>query len=238
MSILAETLANPKLTRGQVLLLVLNSLQPKHAKVSEIVSAGSKLGRTELKKWNVSQILLDQKPKCVRVASGWYISAEGVQYLASTGLIPKSPLLVAQESLRGLLPKINKADVATFVEEVIGALEAKLLRSSVVMSWVGAVAILRDEIFNNRLADFNTELLRRDPKAKQIRTLDDFGYVKEYDFLQILSAISFFGKNVKQSLEKALDLRNGCGHPNSLVIAELTVASHIEILILNVYSKY
>lgn len=46
------------------------------------------------------------------------------------------------------------------------------------------------------------------------------------------------GKSVRQQLQKCLDLRNGCGHPNSLKLAEHSVSSHIEILMLNVFSRF
>lgn len=62
--------------------------------------------------------------------------------------------------------------------------------------------------------------------------------MKEYNFLQILCAISVFGKSVKDELEACLKIRNGCGHPNSLKVGESRVASHIESLMLNVFSKY
>ena len=60
----------------------------------------------------------------------------------------------------------------------------------------------------------------------------------EYDFLQILENRSIIGKSVKAELEGCLKLRNGCGHPNSLHVAEHRVSSHIEILALNVFAKF
>jgi hypothetical protein len=37
---------------------------------------------------------------------------------------------------------------------------------------------------------------------------------------------------------ECLMLRNACGHPNTLSIAENSVAAHIEKLIRNVFSRY
>jgi hypothetical protein len=90
----------------------------------------------------------------------------------------------------------------------------------------------------NHLAAFNAEASKRDGRWKPARTTDDLSLMKEHDFLQVLHAISVLGKNVKQELEHRLKLRNGCGHPNSLQIAEHSVASHIEILALNVFAKF
>jgi hypothetical protein len=47
------------------------------------------------------------------------------------------------------------------------------------------------------------------------------------------------GKNVKQLLQnECLMLRNACGHPNSVSIAENSVAAHIEKLIKNVFARF
>jgi len=81
-------------------------------------------------------------------------------------------------------------------------------------------------------------LQKRNPKHKQIKSLDDLATIKEYDFLQIICAISIIGKNVKQELEQCLQLRNACAHPNSLDIGARKVSAHLEILILNVYQKF
>jgi hypothetical protein len=69
---------------------------------------------------------------------------------------------------------------------------------------------------------------------------DDLARMKEHDFLETLTAISVAGtgKNVKEELQQALKLRNACGHPNGLKIGEHTVAKHLEILMLNVFSKF
>jgi len=45
--------------------------------------------------------------------------------------------------------------------------------------------------------------------------------MKESDFLDRLQAISVIGKSVKQELAKRLELRNSCGHPNTLTIGEI-----------------
>jgi hypothetical protein len=62
--------------------------------------------------------------------------------------------------------------------------------------------------------------------------------MKEYDFLQVLAAISVIGKSVKDELEVCLKLRNGCGHPNSLLVGEHKASAHIETLIQNVFARY
>ena len=94
-------------------------------------------------------------------------------------------------------------------------------------------------VVRDLLQAFNTEARRRDPKWKDARNADELGRMKEHDFLDVLEAIGSIGKNAKQVLQnQCLTLRNGCGHPNSLKISENNVAAHLDMLVLNVYSKF
>ena len=108
-----------------------------------------------------------------------------------------------------------------------------------VFCWIGAVSVLYDYVFTNKLDEFNSAATRRDAKWKPATTRDDLALMKESDFLDILAAISALGKNVKEHLKNTcLNLRNSCGHPSSLRIGPENVKAHIEFLILNVYSKF
>jgi hypothetical protein len=111
-------------------------------------------------------------------------------------------------------------------------------RAAVVFSWVGAVAVMYAHVVRGCLAGFNAEARRRDSKWKDARNADELGRMREHDFLDVLEAVGSIGKNVKQTLQnQCLSLRNACGHPNSLKISENSVAAHLDILVLNVYSK-
>jgi hypothetical protein len=114
-----------------------------------------------------------------------------------------------------------------------------LYRSAIVMSWLAAVAVLHREVVTNHLAAFNTEAARIDNKWKPATTTDDIEKMKEADFLDRLAGIKVIGKNVKTQLAHGVDLRNGCGHPNSLQVGANAVAAHIEmLLLLNVFDKF
>jgi hypothetical protein len=140
--------------------------------------------------------------------------------------------------LRKHFAKIVNAQIRVFVEEAIACYETNNYRASVVLSWVGAVALLYEYVLHNKLAEFNAELQRRDPKQKPVSVFDDFGEIKEERFLDILHSISVIGKSVKDQLKQRLQLRNGCGHPNSLTIGPHMAAAHLEVLMTNVYAVY
>lgn len=234
---LKNLLNNDELSRKEKVLLILLD-KDSELPVKEITDAAVSNGLREAKKWNVSQILSSLKGLAIKLPNGWSITSKGKKSLESIGVLEKTPVQSVKPTLRKYASNIKDNHVKQFAEEAISALEGGLLRSAVVLSWVGAISILQKEIIDNNLIDFNAEAVRRFPKWKQAKNPDGLSKMKEYDFLQVIHGISVIGKNVKDELEQCLKLRNSCGHPNSLKIGEHKVASHIEILILNVYSKY
>ena len=175
----------------------------------------------------------------IRVPSGWELSDSGKQHLKALG-VGKVSTAAAQVAtdLRTLLEKVEDDDTRAFVEEAVQCYELGFYRSAVVMSWLAAVHVLKCEVHQNHLAAFNTEARRVDAKWKMAKTTDDIGEMNEAAFLDRIKAISVIGKNVKIELKKCLDLRNGCGHPNSLIIGTNAAANHLEILLQNVFHRF
>lgn len=198
-------------------------------------NAGLRIGKT----WNPSSSLNRSKGLAIKIPDGWEITDSGISYLRNLGVGSLSPSAVqVAVDLRSHLKNINNTETAIFVEEAIKCYEAQLYRSAVVMSWLAAVDTLQRVIVKNHLFDFNTEAKKCDPKWKDALNADGVGLMKESTFLDRLVSIGIIGKNQKAELKKALDLRNGCGHPNSLKIGPNVVAAHIEMLLLNVFDKF
>jgi hypothetical protein len=217
-----------------LLCLALDGSRPKQLR--EIRTIAVAAGLTSAKTMNIAAVLARSNGKAINTPSGWELRNDGkavVERLA--GPYVKSAVPVAATGLRSQLTKITNTETLDFVQQAIACYESKLYRAAVVLSWVGAVSLLYDYVVKNKIVEFNTEALRRDAKWKSAKNADDLAAMKEHEFLQVLESISILGKSVKQELESCLKLRNGCGHPNSLKIAEHRVTSHIEILMLNVF---
>lgn len=222
-----------------LVVLAVDPVAPRQVK--EIVGLASSAGWTKVKRdKNISQKLGRATKLAVRTDMGWELTSAGSQHIAKlAGPLMNSPIPKVASSLRAHLVTLTDPDTQQFVEEAITCFEARQYRAAVVLSWVGAVAVLHKHVVAHKLADFNAEATRREPtKWKTAKTTDDLGLMKEDTFLDILQALSIVGKNVKQELKNCLGLRNGCGHPNSLRIAEHKVSAHIEDLILNVFGKF
>lgn len=195
-------------------------------------------GLTEAKRWNVADVLARAKGLAVKTKDGWELTSKGrrtVTELAGNFAGTVAPRVAA--GLRHHLSGIADPQTKAFVEEAVSCFESGYYRAAVVLSWVGAIAVFQDDVLAHHLASFNSEASRRNAKWKPAIGRDGLARMDEYDFLQCLEAIGVIGKSVKHSLEASLKLRNGCGHPNSLVVGEAVAAAHLETLILNVFAR-
>lgn len=241
---LADCLHRKRISRLDTLLHIIAVDVDTPKKVQAIKALGRRAGCTEIQKWNVSDILKRSKGLAISLPEGWILASGGREHLQSLGILSTEKsvkVLNHLQQLRAKSEKINNSDTREFINETILAYEVGLYRSSIVLSWVGAVSLLYDNVIKTSLADFNSEAKRRDAKWKDVKIKDDLARMKESDFLDILGSppISIIGKNLKEELKNScLKLRNACGHPSSLQIGEHKAAAHIEILILNVFSKF
>lgn len=220
------------------LLLILASMD-KSCQIKEMKDRARVAGLRFPATFNLSESLRNSKGLAIRTPQGWEITDTGKQYLRDHGFTKISPgaRQVATE-LRAHLSTIKDEDTRSFVEEAIKCYEAELYRSAIVMSWIGAVAVLHSHIHAKHMEAFNREAKRMDPKWNEAKTTDDLGKMKENDLLERIATLSLIGKDVKRELKRCLEFRNSCGHPNSLRISSNTAAHHIEILFLNVFKKF
>ena len=192
------------------------------------------------KKIQFSAHLSSAEDKVFKAPQGWELTDTGRKYVAGLAAaeLSASPAAAEAQTLRALLPKLKNQDARAFLAEAVVCAEQSLFRAAVVLSWVGAMALLHDYAVAKHLAALNAEALKRDAKWKPAKNTDDLGKMKEATFLEIAAAISLIGKNVKQELDTCLKLRNACGHPNSLKVGPNKVAAHLESLALNVYAVF
>lgn len=225
------------LSRADKVLLVIASFdQP--AKNPAIMARALDAG-CPMSTWNIADILAKAKGTTLRLPGGYEVSERGFGRLEELGVskLPPAVAKVAQD-LRKHMAAINDDTTRAFVEEAIKCHEAALYRSAIVMSWLAAIGVLQNVVVVKHLAAFNAEAKKIDGKWKTAATTDDLGRMKEADFLDRIAAIGVIGKNVKTELVKGLNLRNGCGHPNSLKVSTNQVAAHVELLLLNVFDVF
>lgn len=236
---LKELLHSDGLSRTDKLLLCLAADNGKPKSVETIRDIAVSAGLPAIQKWNVSSLLAASRSKAIRSPTGWELGAKGKTAVkAIAGPILDAAPPKAAGPLAAALEKIKDSDAQAFAAEAVACFQYRQYRAAVVLSWVGAVSLLYDHVLKNELPAFNAEASRRNSKWKPAKSRDDLALLNEFDFLQVLEAISVIGKSVKHELEGCLKFRNGCGHPNSLQIGESRVSAHVEVLLLNVFSKF
>lgn len=241
-----ETLRNiinkTDLKQADKVLIALSYNVDSPKSIRDIRKIAIESGLREIDKWNIYRALTQSKKKgfAVLLKDGWILTDDGKAYVAKISGINNKRKAIKNVAidLHRIISVISDINTHSFLNEAVSCFEYGNYRAAVVLSWVGAISILYKHVFDKYLVEFNNEGLRRDPKWKDIKAIDDFCRIKEKDFLDIIEAISVIGKNTKQELKICLDFRNACGHPNTLVIGENRVAAHLETLILNIYSKF
>lgn len=233
--LLKEWLTRPDLPRSDRLFLVLATDGARPKAVKEVRNLAVGAGARDAKKWNISEILR-RAPGAVNTAAGWELNNDGKNRVAEIVGVAATPAVA--NSLRAALANITEAKTHAFLEEAVRCCEAHLYRAAVVLSWVGAVSLPHAEVVAKHLPAFNAEAQRRDPKWRPAKSADGLARIDEFQFLQIIASLEIIGKNVKDELEGCLKLRNACGHPSSLKIAESRVAAHVELLMLNVFARF
>ena len=223
--------------RDKLLLILATFDQP--VQLAALRSRSEEAGFKLPKKWNLSDVLRRSGGLAIRVPTGWELTEIGRSHLRNLGVESISPAAMqVAADLRKHLSNVQNPTTRAFVEEAIKCQEAKLYRSAIVMSWIAAVDVLYREVVANHLAAFNAETQKTDNRWKAAVNEDGLARMKEADFLDRLVLVGVLGKNVKEELAKSLKLRNGCGHPNSLKTGPNMVASHLEMLLLNVFERF
>lgn len=240
---LADALHRPELARRDAVLAVMYLGGKDRYSVAEITNLAIGAGFRTIRKWNVSALLCSAGHLAVRYPDGWSLTTTGVSELSRLGIAARHAAATVEvaSDLRALLTSINNERTRSFVGEAVGCFESGFYRAAVVLAWVGAVSVLHAEVVKNHLAKFNAEAKRQNPKWKDATTEDHLGLMDEGDFLDLLASpnVGVLGKNVKEELKlAALKLRNGCGHPNSMVVGRNKVSAHLEFLTQNVFSKF
>ena len=134
-------------------------------------------------------------------------------------------------SLESVIESISDKDVSEYIEEAVVCLRAGALRATVVFVWQGAVREIQTRALSYGADKVNAAVGRHDPKARKIKKLDDFAYVKESTLLIASQDLGIFDKNQKGTLEEALNLRNKSGHPGRYKPGANRVRGYIEDIV-------
>lgn len=116
--------------------------------------------------------------------------------------------------LEYILSKVTDEEERDYLNEGLRCFKANALRAGVIFLWTASVYKIQKMCLTESLGYINTELKKIYPKAKEIKVIDDFGYIKDEYLLELACRLKLLDKTKKEELKNTcLDLRNKCGHP-------------------------
>jgi site-specific recombinase XerD len=116
--------------------------------------------------------------------------------------------------LEYVLAKVTDQEERDYLNEGIKCFKADALRAGVIFLWTASVCKIQKMCLTQPIGFINTELKKIYPKAKDIKVVDDFGYIKDEYLLELACKLKLLDKTKKEELKNTcLDLRNKCGHP-------------------------
>jgi hypothetical protein len=163
----------------------------------------------------------------------WSLTSTGQTYIRSILSLPEADAEIEHDvyDLKTLVDSISDIEVSDYVKESIICLSVNALRASVVFLWSAAIRDIQQKIIIHNLNDINISVQKYDPKAKQIKRIEDLSYIKESTALLVAQDLGIFDKNQRDVLEQALNLRNKCGHPGKYKLGPKKVSSFIEDIV-------
>lgn len=225
--------------RGDKALLLLADLEGRGS-VRSIREHGIAVGFRDAAKWNLSDVLKNQQPRCLLMAGAWSLTEQGWKHLREAGLLTSSPIVT---KTGGMLERqaaaLTDRNRRAFVEEAVACFNGGQWRACIVLSWVGAMRVIQEHVVNRHLSAFNqASTARYKAHYKPAISVEHLSRYQEADVLQLCEDIGVIDKSMKKHLVECLDRRNTSGHPNNVSFNDHTVAHHVEFLVNNVYGRY
>jgi len=134
--------------------------------------------------------------------------------------------------LEYILTKVSDKEERDYLLEGIKCFKANALRAGVIFLWTASVYKIQKKCLTQSLGYINTELKKIYPKAKEIKVIEDFGYIKDEFLLELACNIKVLDKTRKEELKNTcLDLRNKCGHPGNYKPKSQKIRAFVEDII-------
>jgi len=187
----------------------------------------------------VRQLTTGPRARLMRLRHGHYsLSIYGVREVQGY-LTEKQGIGAAFQILEDLIGRVSEDAQRRFIAEALVCLKFGARRAAVVMTWLLTVDHLYEFILRHKLADFNAALVAMlGANALQIATKDDFGELKEVQFIKAARTAKLITNDVRKILDEKLGIRNTCAHPSTVEIHDTKVVNFVEDLVDNVILKY
>ena len=97
-----------------------------------------------------------------------------------------------------------------------------------------------DYVLGHDPAAFNAALAKQPGRLSKLQIVkkDDFGDLKESEFITVCRSAGLITNDVRKLLDEKLGFRNSCAHPSSIAVGDSKVLSFVEDLVDNIIAKH
>jgi len=160
----------------------------------------------------------------------WSLTDSGREHVRTLLRLPKADVEVEHDigTLEAVVAKIGDPDVRDYLEEAVKCLQVGALRACTVFLWAAAIRAIQLKMMTKGSAAVTSSIQKHDPKARPVKSVDDFAYLKDATALLAAKDLGILDKNQKDTLTDALNLRNRCGHPGKYRPGVKKVSAFVE----------
>jgi hypothetical protein len=160
----------------------------------------------------------------------WSLTDSGREHVRQLLGLPSADVEVEHDvgTLEGLVLKLSDEEVRNYFEEAIKCLKVGALRACVVFVWSAAIRTIHTKLMEKGATSVTAAIQLHDKKAPNVKTIDDFAYVKDATVLLAAKDLGILDKHEKDVLTEALNLRNRSGHPGKYRPGAKKVSAFLE----------
>lgn len=160
----------------------------------------------------------------------WNLTDSGREHVRTLLGLPQADIEVEHDvgTLQNLISTVANPDVRDYLDEALKCLQVGALRACTVFVWAAAIRTIQTDLMARGASVVTAAIQKHDPKARPVKTLDDFAHVKDATSLLAAKELGILDKNEKDTLTEALNLRNRCGHPGKYRPGVKKVSAFVE----------
>jgi len=160
----------------------------------------------------------------------WNLTDSGREHVRQLLGLPKADVEVEHDvgTLEALVAKVADPGVRDYLDEALRCLQVGALRACVVFVWSAGIRTIHTAAMAKGSPAVTAALQKHDPKARAVKSVDDFAHIKDATALLAAKDLGILDKNQKDTLTEALSLRNRCGHPGKYRPGVKKVSAFVE----------
>jgi len=136
-----------------------------------------------------------------------------------------------------LIDKIKDKNEKDYFEEAISCYEIKAYRACIIMVWITVIHHLYNQIVVSGFTNLQNAIKKHFGNKKVYKSVNNYkklSKIQDTELFLLLEEMNVIDSNLRRCLDRQLQIRNSCAHPNPFVIKRRMVDAYIEELVINI----